>query len=98
LIPKYNNNKNKHIQIISNIAKLILEINQFFTINEILKIITETHNIECSYSLLRCILIKELKFSYKKIKYAHYTNENILHPLKIKWDKIQKQFKILFIF
>ena len=32
LIPKHNNNKNKHIQIISNIAKLILEINPFFTI------------------------------------------------------------------
>ena len=93
LIPKYKNNKNKHIQIISNIAKLILEINPFFTINEILKIITETHNIECSYSLLRCILIKELKFSYKKIKYAHYTNEKVL---KEKQNKFCYDFKKIY--
>ena len=93
---KYNNNKNKNNQnqFISDITKLILEMNPYFIINEILKIITEKHNIPCSYGLLRYILLKDLNFSYKKIKYTHYTDENLINKKRKEFiDEFKKIYK-----
>ena len=93
LLPKYNRNKNKNIEFISHIIKIIIENHPLSNINDILKIIKEKYKISCSYGLIRIIMIKELKFSYKKIKYANYSNEN---TLKVKTNTFCSEFKKLY--
>ena len=44
--------------------------------------------------LLRYILIKDLNFSYKKIKYMHYTDENLLNK---KRKEFRDEFKKIYI-
>ena len=45
--------------------------------------------------LLRYILIKDLKFSYKKIKYTHYTDENLLNKKRKEFsDEFKKIYKL----
>ena len=58
LTPKYNHNKNNQNQFISGVTKLILEVNPYFTINEILKIITDKHNIPYSYGFAEVYINK----------------------------------------
>ena len=95
LLPKYNltKNKNKNIELISHIIKIIIETYPLSTINDIVKIMKEKYKIPWSYGLVRIIIIKELKFSYKKIKYANYCNEN---TLKDKTNTFCSQFKTLY--
>ena len=93
LLPKYNFNKNKNIHFISNVIKIIFEIYPLSTINDIVKIMKEKYKIPCSYRLIRIIMIKDLNFSYKKIKYANYCNEN---TLKDKTNTFCGEFKKLY--
>ena len=51
LLPKYNRNKN--IEFISHIIKIIIENHPLSNINDILKIIKEKYKISCSYGLIR---------------------------------------------
>ena len=61
LLPKYNltKNKNKNIELISHIIKIIIETYPLSTINDIVKIMKEKYKIPCSYGLVRIIIIKK---------------------------------------
>ena len=80
---KYNNNKNKNNQnqFISDITKLILEMNPYFIINEILKIITEKHNIPCNDRRL-IYYFTLLQFKFPAIRVCYY------------WSKENFNFKL----
>jgi transposase len=100
LIIKYDNRKNKNIEFISKITKLIFDNNPYSTINYIKNILNNKYKIKCSYNLLRVIIIKELKLSYKKIKYLNYTNEHKLKEQTLYFcNKIKENInkKILFV-
>ena len=92
LVIKYNLRKNIHIQFISKVIEIIIETQPFSTVNDLLKIIN-TYNIPCSYGLIRNIMTNELKLSYKKIKYANYSNELLL---KEKTDIFCTEFKKIY--
>ena len=47
-------------------------------------------NINVSYKLVRCIIIKDMNLSYKKCKYSNYVNEN---KLKLKIIEFHNLFK-----
>ena len=73
-------NKEKNSFDISKIIEHIeylLKIDMFSTINDIKKYL-KAQNINCSSELIRCLMKKHLKMSYKKCKYANFTNEEKL--------------------
>jgi len=64
--------------------------NIYFTIKDVIDYVKKKMNINVSYKLVRCLLIKDMNLSYKKCKYSNYVNEN---KLKLKTIEFHNLFK-----
>lgn len=89
---KKEHKKNIHIPIIIDTIQLISKINPFYNIYDV-QLYLKNLNINCSYNLIRCVMRKDLKLSYKKTKLANYLNDKLL---KEKTAFFCSQFKNLF--
>ena len=85
--------KNIHVPIIIDTINLISKINPFYNIYDVQIYLKSKLNIICSYQLIRCVIHKNLKLSYKKTKFANYINDNLL---KEKTTLFCSQFKKLY--
>jgi transposase len=80
--PKYIDN----IPVIVDIITFYLKNKDYSTICDIQKIVKSKLKINCSYSLIRLIMIKHMNLSFKKTKYAFFLNQELLKQ-KIKTFK-----------
>jgi transposase len=78
----YVSKKHKNTNEIIEIIKFIYSTNNFFTLFEIQKYLKENRNIICSVELIRVLILKNVKLSYKKCKYANFKDENKLKQQK----------------
>uniref|UniRef100_A0A6C0E1T8 Tc1-like transposase DDE domain-containing protein n=1 Tax=viral metagenome TaxID=1070528 RepID=A0A6C0E1T8_9ZZZZ len=83
------NNKNK-IPLIIDAIRIVYKMNIYFTIKDVIDYVKKKMNINVSYKLVRCLLIKDMNLSYKKCKYSNYVNEN---KLKLKTIEFHNLFK-----
>ena len=57
---------------------VISKINHSFSVSDVQQYLKSHLGIICSYELIRCVMKTDLKLSYKKTKYKHYLNEQLL--------------------
>ena len=84
-----NNNKSKVPLIIDSI-RIVYKMNIYFTIKDVINYVKQKLNINVSYKLVRCLLIKDMNLTYKKCKYSNYINE---HNLKLKTVEFHNLFR-----